>query len=323
MGVTAGLIGPAISGAGALFGLAKGAPASNVAMPSYQSMQLPNVSDAAGAFFQGTGGLQSAFNPLYQNIAGLGGTTLNNLYSDPNAAAYLAAAGPAGNMGMNAAIAQYGLGTNLAGAGTAALATGMDPQNMLYARTLQQLQDQMNVQNANAGVASTPYGAGLVNQGMSNFNIDWQNAQLQRQLAALQGAGGAFGQGAGLMAGAPGQYLQSAGLPYMTSQGIGGAQFGALGQYGGLLGTAQAGENLPLQNYLQYIGAGTAANANANQAAYNQLQQANMGFNQNQMLGRQLGSAISGAGTGWARAGLPSAWGSPGAAWGGYNTTGL
>ena len=70
------------------------------------------------------------------------------------------------------------------------ITAGFDPQKALYARTLQQVQDQAQASNAAAGVATTPYGAGLTNQATENFNIDWQNQQLQREIQAAQAASG-------------------------------------------------------------------------------------------------------------------------------------
>jgi hypothetical protein len=62
-----------------------------------------------------------------------------------------------------------------------ALTTAFDPQQALFAKQFQQQQDQQNVTNAQNGVAGTPYGAGLSQQGNQNFDIAWQQAQLQNQ----------------------------------------------------------------------------------------------------------------------------------------------
>lgn len=328
MGVSAALIGPAISAGSALFGLSQGSPASHVQMPNYQAMQLPGVQEAAQNYMSGTAALQNQYNPLYTNLVNQAGGTLGSVYNDPNARTYQGASYPAAMLGQNAALGMYGLGNILNAGGTNVLNMGLDPQQALYNRTVQQLQDQVRAANSAAGVGTTPYGAGLEGQAMTNFNIDWQNAQLQRVLQGLSGAGTAYGQGTQLTTAAPGQFLQSAGLPYMTSQGIGGQQFSNLGQYGNLLGIGQQGQNLPLQNYANYVQLGNAANANANQAAYNQLAQAQQGFNQNLMLGGMLGQSIGGLGRGWNQAGLPSMWGGGGGGgggtgWGGYNTAGL
>ena len=94
----------------------------------------------------------------------------------------------------------------LQGGAASILSTGFDPQQALYRRTLQQVGDQSNAVNSMYGLASSPYGAGLANQALSNFNIDWQNQQLARQQQALGAASGAYGQAGGLGATAGGLY---------------------------------------------------------------------------------------------------------------------
>lgn len=87
------------------------------------------------------------------------------------------------------------------------LQTGFDPQQALYNRTAQNLLSQQNAINALSGVGTSPYGAGVTGQTMENFNIDWQNQQLQRQAQAA----GAAGQLTGM-------------LPGFQSQALGGLQ---------------------------------------------------------------------------------------------------
>lgn len=130
---------------------------------------------------------------------------------------------------------EQGLGQQLAGAyaplqqgAGQVMQSGMDPQNALYARTAQQLQEQIRAAEAARGIAMTPYGAGVEGQTMANFNIDWQNQQLQRQLAALQGAGGALGQYGAGVAGGAGLAQQGAGFPIGAMAGLFGAQNEAL-----------------------------------------------------------------------------------------------
>ena len=61
-----------------------------------------------------------------------------------------------------------------------------DPQNALYNRTAQQTQDQTRAGLEARGVDSSPFGAGVEGQTMSNFNIDWQNNLLNREATAVQ-----------------------------------------------------------------------------------------------------------------------------------------
>ncbi len=113
----------------------------------------------------------------------------------PDVLAALAGAG-AQTYGQNEQ-ALANLGTTGLQAGNQVLNTAFDPQRALYDRTHQQLIDQNNAINAQSGVAGSPYGAGLTQQANENFNIDWQNQQLNRQIAGL----GAYDSAASTYAG--------------------------------------------------------------------------------------------------------------------------
>jgi hypothetical protein len=208
------------------------------------------------------------------------------LVHNPYAGGAQAGAITGGQLGMQTGLGAVGQGQNLYGAGNSVLNTAFDPQQALYNRTLGQVEQQQNVQNANAGVASTPYGAGLTDYNIGNFNIDWQNQQLQRQLSGLQGAGQAYGQGAQLQQGGVGSYLQGSAVPYSTYGQIGGNQLAALGQYGQY---GQQASQLPqqqIQDYLSYLQGGTGAQQ-AN------TQTAGLGFGQEQAYTNLAGSGLS------------------------------
>lgn len=129
---------------------------------------------------------------------------------------------------------------------------GFDPQNQLYARTQQQLQDQVRAGQAARGINMTPYGAGLENQANSNFNIDWQNSQLGRAAQAAGAAAPLFSQ-ANTNA-IQGQQLAMS-VPQLQSQLLQGLQTGALGST-----TAQ---QQVIQDYLSYLSGGSQGDANA------------------------------------------------------------
>lgn len=217
---------------------------------------IPQAQPAADSLYQQLFGLQSGLQP---EIVGLGSEVSAN---QP----------------------QYGQETgaanNLFGASSAVLPevqnilnTGFDPQNALYNRTQQQVLDQSNAINSMNGIAGTPYGAGVTGGTMSNFNIDWQNNQLSRQLQALQGAGSAVSTGAS----AAGAGANLANMPVNT-------QLGQLGSLQGIYG----GQYSPLQSYLN-LGQGASGLA---------LEGQNQAFGQNAFLGSNLGqslSALSGA----------------------------
>jgi hypothetical protein len=69
-----------------------------------------------------------------------------------------------------------------------------DPQQALYNRTVQQTQEQTRAGLEARGLDMSPYGAGVEGSALSNFNIDWQNNQLQRMLQGASGVGGLAGQ---------------------------------------------------------------------------------------------------------------------------------
>ncbi len=89
--------------------------------------------------------------------------------------------------------------------------------------------------------------------------------------------------------------------PYQTLQGMGANQQQALGNYAGFTGQGQQLALTPIQQYLAYLGQGNTANQVQNQGvgvansiAQTGLNQANLGFNQNQTLGSNIGAGLSG-----------------------------
>jgi hypothetical protein len=138
--------------------------------------------------------------------------------------------------------------------------SGFDPQQALYARTQQQVQDQTRAGLEARGVDMTPYGAGIEGQTMSNFNIDWQNQQLQRQIAAAQAQQGLLDS-----------YAKSGLFSSQIGQGVPASQLSLL------QGLQGAGSNIPsfinaaaspLQGYGTTAGGQTAQNYNLGLADY-------------------------------------------------------
>lgn len=291
-----GLIAGAASLAGGIYGLTQGAPASNVQLP--QTFQMPNQGAAANNAFSGIGNLGS-FDLYSPNIGTAQGIT-QGLVNNPYASGYQSGANVAGGLGQMQALGQYGAGQGLVGAGQNVINTAMDPQNQLYAYLQNQNSQQANAQNAMSGIGTTPYGAGVADQSNQLFNLNWQNQQLQRQIAGLGAGGQAIGQGEQLSSAAPGQYMTSGAAPYSAYNAIGGQQLGALGTLG-QFGTAASGlSQQQIQDYLTYLGQGNQSNSVANQTAQLGLNQANLGFQQNQTYGNMIGGGLGSLGNlGW------------------------
>ncbi len=147
----------------------------------------------------------------------------------------------------------------MVGAGNRVYNTAFDPQQELFQTQQQQAQDYSRVANAQAGLSGTPYGASLESEAMQDFAMNWQNQQLQRQLAGIQGMGGAYGAGANL--GTIGQGMASnvpinmsgyAGNLQNLGMGTTSPQQTSAGLYGSLFGTGAGAQN---QNYANQLAA--------------------------------------------------------------------
>jgi hypothetical protein len=161
------------------------------------------------------------------NNAGLGNTYANQIANNPYAAGMQQGAGLTGQYytGTLAPQLQAGASQLYGGAvggmpyARSILQTGFDPQHALYHQLQQQNEQQTMALEAAQGVSNTPYGAGTTAASNSNFNINWQNQQLQRQAAAMQAYGGYMGQ-MGNTFGQAGELGNAAGQAYMTGYGL-------------------------------------------------------------------------------------------------------
>jgi len=252
-------------GAGQAYGSAQNAADLYSQMFGNVYGQIPGLAGAA------TSGLQylpqlmsSAFSPLY---GGMVNAAADNPYY-PQAMAGAQQGATLGGAGAN----------SLYGAGQGILQQGFDPQSALFDRSQQQLLDQSNAVNAMSGIAGSPYAAGTTAKALGDFDINWQNQQLQRQATAAGAASPLF-QAAPQLAYGSGQmpsqtYMSQIGnvLNALNAQGaagsLGASAFpsllsgaaGGLGQAQSLLGSSIGG--LASSGLLPYqTGAGIANNA--------------------------------------------------------------
>ena len=227
------------------------------------------------------GAENNIFQPLpYSNT----GAAANNAYSgigniNQNPAASLGALQQSGG----GLLTQGGNAINAGNAAGAyapqALQTAFDPLSKQYAQQFAQNQNQANAVNAMSGVANTPYGAGLTQQADTNFNLGWQQQELQRQQTGAQTAQTLLGaQNAGL--GAGGNAIMQGGQALQQP-----------------LQMNQQAVQQAIQDYLAYLQANTsnaaaytgAANASTN-AASNATGVLNQGTQQNNAATAGLGS---------------------------------
>lgn len=243
----------------------------------------PATGALTGQDFGSIGGL-AQYNLGGQNLGQYSNTmqaTLNNPFSGQA----LGGAQQFAGMGMDSSIQGWQNSVNLGNQVNPLINQAFDPQGALYARTADQVSQQALAGLGNSGLATTPWGQGVYGQTMGNFNIDWQNQQLQRMLAGASGATSLAQGSAHLGAGSAMQGAQFAGMPYQTYQGIGQDQLATLtggAQYGNM---SSAIPQTAISDWLAYMGQATSANqVGINQQAQN--------MKAGEALGKAAGTAI-------------------------------
>ena len=250
-------------------------------------------------------------NPYAANAGNYQGV-LSSALNNPYAAPAQTAANTAGSQYAN----QGTMGTAASGAlnaGAMSLLpqvaqiqnTAMDPQNALYNQQSQQSADTAAVNNAQAGLTGSPYGAGAANQAATNFNINWQNNQLARQAQGLTSAATglqAAGQGAqtaqNVGTTAAGNTATAGAVPLAAyNTNLAGLQ-SALNNYGQSTVAGNTNTQTAVQDLLTYLGLGAQQSdqqANATQTSY--LDQVNAANATNQGLSSLVNNILGTGGT--------------------------
>lgn len=192
-----------------------------------------------------------------------------------------------------------GAAQNLFSGGNSILNTAFDPQSALFNQLQNQVSQQANAANAQAGLGGSAYGAGNTANTLQNFDINWQNQQLGRQATGLGAAGQAFSQGAAT-AGSPASLLSAAASgainPLSEASNLAISPGTQLGSLNSILGSgAQQGGNIlsSLQSFagLPYNTQSTGAN-NALGALGNTVNIGNQQFTIPQQLMNDLQSYL-------------------------------
>ena len=220
----------------------------------------PEIAAASAQSFNNGQAANAAYGQAYQQGAGNAGQAYNGLGVNATNAANLDFTGAQGLMA----------------AGQQTYQNALDPNQAQYNLSLNNLTQQTGATNSQYGLGSSGAGAGIQNQALSNFGINWNTQQLQNQIAGLGAYGSAANQAAGLNTNAAAlgntgaqSYLESGQVPYNTAQTIAG-QPGQLGsQYATQLNTgvynpASAQQSLD-SNYLSQ---GNSAIQQSNSAVY-------------------------------------------------------
>lgn len=252
-------------------------------LPTY-SYDPSQIQPTQTSMLSGIGGLgqYNVYGQLLPQAQGIG----QGMVTDPTAGYYSMAAAAGQPMGFGAATNAYGAGGNI-------LQQAFDPQQALYNRLYSQTTDAARANEMAAGLGTSPAGAYATTQAQSDFNINWQNAQLQRMIQGGQA-------GVGLQQGAYPSWLQAAAAPWQVGQTIGGANLGTLGTLGQF---GQGASGIPQQQISDWSSAiGTMGGLqqqafNQAQAGWqDQMQRAQLQMQAAQQQAQQQGSALGGLG---------------------------
>jgi hypothetical protein len=283
-------VGASVAGAAVSSALAPSTGSSS-AGPDYQPTDQPGM-DASYQSNYGTYG--STLGSYYGATNPNAYATYQNQYNNPQTSNMLAGAQTAQN-------AYYGLGASATGqaageygAANSLLQAGQnwDANGAVYNNLMQTTGDTSNAQNYMRGINTSPYGAAVTNNALSNANVQYQTTALQNQESATSAAGAANQAGAGLQNTGAQAYSTGAQIPYTAQNTVYGNQNTALqNYYGSSVSPYLSGLNQLQSNAGAYIGIGQAAQS---QAANQSLSTAQMQQQQAAGIGSGISSAVQG-----------------------------
>lgn len=185
---------------------------------------------------------QQGYNQDMSSMSGNAMNLYNQQANNPYAQQLQQNANYTGNNMMGMANQMQGMGNQL-------YQTAFDPNNALYNQQLQQNTDQTNASLSERGLSNSGFGAGISNQSNQNFNTNWQQTQLQNQLAATGQIGNMYNQ-AGTMGQTGGQLSFNAGNAITNQQNT------AMQNYYGNMNPLISGQQNLAQGYGNYMGIG-------------------------------------------------------------------
>lgn len=163
-----------------------------------------------------------------------------------------------GNQVGGAGTAMINHGQDLYGAGSQLWHDAQDPENALRDRTQQRVVDSSRAASSARGIGTSGESVGMENNAVSNFNLDWNDRQLGREIQGMQGMTGAYDAagrqitgGAGNLGASASMFREAGALPFELSNMYSGSM--ASGVYDPM-------RNL-LANLQSYLGLGQSATA--------------------------------------------------------------
>jgi hypothetical protein len=168
----------------------------------------------------------------------------------------------AGDQYKQLASQSQGFGQTMAGAGNQIMNQAFDPQGALHDFSRQGVIDTSRAADTSRGLAMSPYSSGNESTAARNFELDWQNRQLGREMAGAGGANAAFGASMGYGAAAPQFTMAGAQAPIAGQTAAYGAPMQFSNQFLGAEGNMMAPEANVANMANQYLQFGTNAASN-------------------------------------------------------------
>ena len=200
-----------------------------------------------------------------QGTYGTAQTGFNNTYNAVANNPYAASA----QTGVNtAAAAGYGAGqtsmnnaSTLNGMAPSIIASGFAPTSALYNRELKSAQDAQSIASSEAGVAGSPFAAGMQGDATANFNTNWQAGQASKQQQAIAALASLFGSSNSLASSGATQMANSAVAPSEQYDANQSAIMSALSNLVSGMGQASTPLATDVGGYGTYLGIGQNATA--------------------------------------------------------------
>ncbi len=255
----------------------------NIVNNPNQNTALSGAQNAMDIFNQQYAPFVNQAVPGITNMSNMAQGGAANLMGDTGAlmgAVNNPAYGQAGQLGSQLAPTYAGAIPGVMGAAGSIMNTAFDPQSSLYNRTAQQTQDQLGAFSGGRGTSGSPYSAGIASDALNNFNIDWQNNQLNRQVTGAQGASGLLNTAEGLGKSAQTSLLTPANAN-LAAQSTGVQGLGTIGSGINQAGAATDNAATTGAGLLNNLASGTASYGALPYNTYNTVQNADLGAMQN------------------------------------------
>lgn len=186
-------------------------------LPAFSGFTLSRGKDVQDRWFQALDAIRSATDQvtgqvdpvLLSSFSDLLGIDLSGLVNAGFAAGdqYANLAGTANQFGGMAAQQAQSLNES-----------AFDPRSQLHDYMQNQVMDASRAGTSARGLGMSPYAAGMENDAVRKFNMDWQNEQLARQMAGSNAAQVAAANSLGYFSAAPGFQMQSASVPIQAQE---------------------------------------------------------------------------------------------------------